>query len=446
VSDLPSGWEWTTIGELLTPLEDGRTVHQGWSPRCETHPAPDGSWGVLKTTAIQPGSFRPECNKALPPNLDPRPGIEVRRGDLLLTCAGPRARCGVACLVGSTRPLLMVSGKMYRFRVNETHVSARYLDAYLQSARAWSDIDAMKTGGSDSGLNLTQARFRRLAVPLAPRHEQERIVAAIEERISRLENAVSSLELGRNRLRLLEQIILDSAVAGETVPLGELLSEPLRNGMSAKAAPNGSVRVVTLTAVTRSEFTDEHTKLVDLGRRSVDDLWMRPGDVFIQRSNTPELVGSAALYSGPERWAIFPDLLIRVRVDHERIDPAYLETVLRSSALRRYFQGSAQGIAGSMPKISQPIVEAAPIPVPSLERQQSVLRRLQSERATLGRVSVDLSRFAGLSNALRRSVLSTAFSGQLVPQDPGDEPASALLERIRMEREAAPSCRRRTRS
>lgn len=446
MSDLPPGWEWTTIDELLAPMEDGRTLHQGWSPRCESHAAHEGAWGVLKTTAIQPGSFRPEHNKALPPSLDPRPGIEVRSGDHLLTCAGPRSRCGVACLIEATRPRLMISGKMYRFRVNERHVSARYLDAYLQSARARFDIDAMKTGGSDSGLNLTQARFRRLAVPLAPRNEQERIVAVLEEGRSRLEGAADSLELGRNRLRLLERVMLDSAVAGEVVPLGELLREPLRNGLSAKAVPAGPVRVVTLTAVTRSEFTDEHTKVIDPGLRSVDDLWMRSGDLFIQRSNTPELVGSAALYSGPEKWAIFPDLLIRVRVDLERTEPDYLEAVLRSTPLRRYFQSSAQGIAGSMPKISQPIVEAAPIPVPSLERQRSILQQLQTEREAVARAAAQLSRLQNLAAALRLSILAAAFSGQLVPQHPDDEPASVLLDRIRAERQAAPARSRRTRS
>jgi type I restriction enzyme S subunit len=87
---LPRGWVDVEIDELLAPLEDGRTLHQGWSPQCEKYPRQsEDEWGVLKTTAIQPGRFVPEHNKRLPDHLEPRPLIEVRCGDILITCAGP---------------------------------------------------------------------------------------------------------------------------------------------------------------------------------------------------------------------------------------------------------------------------------------------------------------------------------------------------------------------
>ena len=172
---LPLGWATPEIGKILQPLADGRTIHQGWSPRCEKGPSvSDEEWAVLKTTAIQAGEFLPQHNKRLPNTLEPKPHLEVKSGDLLLTCAGPRSRCGVACIVKNTQPKLMISGKMYRFRFDSDSVLPKYIEAYLQSHRAWTDIDEMKTGVSDSGLNLTQDRFRRLTIPLAPLPEQKR--------------------------------------------------------------------------------------------------------------------------------------------------------------------------------------------------------------------------------------------------------------------------------
>ena len=104
---LPSGWALAPIEDLFWPLEDGRTLHQGWSPLCEKTPAStDEDWGVLKTTAIQAGAFLPQHNKHLPKHLTPRPQTEVKAGDILITCAGPRVRCGVACMVRHTRPRL----------------------------------------------------------------------------------------------------------------------------------------------------------------------------------------------------------------------------------------------------------------------------------------------------------------------------------------------------
>jgi len=131
------GWVKVDLEDALAPLEDGRTIHQGWSPQCEKEPSEsDDAWGVLKTTAIQSGAFLAEHNKRLPDKLTPRPLLEVRRGDVLITCAGPRGRCGVACLVRETRPRLMLSGKMYRFRFDDRFLDPHYAAAYLLSDTA----------------------------------------------------------------------------------------------------------------------------------------------------------------------------------------------------------------------------------------------------------------------------------------------------------------------
>src|SRR5262249_38179224 len=109
-----------------------------------------------------------------------------------------------------------------------------------------------------------------------------------------------------------------------------LLREPLRNGHSAKRAHDGDVRTLTLSAVTDSDFSERNTKLTAADRDQVRDLWLEPGDIFVERSNTPELVGTAALFRGVRTFAIFPDLLIRVR-PAENVLPVYVEAVLRSS-------------------------------------------------------------------------------------------------------------------
>ncbi len=102
---LPKGWVEVPIRDLLSRLDDGRILHHGWSPQCEKEPSPsDDPWAVLTTTAIQDGNFLQEQNKRRPDSLKPREHLEVRDGDILLTCAGPRNLCGVPCLVRTTRP------------------------------------------------------------------------------------------------------------------------------------------------------------------------------------------------------------------------------------------------------------------------------------------------------------------------------------------------------
>lgn len=110
MNELPPSWSTVSIASVLEPNGNGKVFKQGWSPQCEKAPAAELEWGVLKTTAIQKGHFLPEENKSLPKALKPRPHLEVKAGDILMTCAGPRNRCGVACLVSTTRPKLMISG------------------------------------------------------------------------------------------------------------------------------------------------------------------------------------------------------------------------------------------------------------------------------------------------------------------------------------------------
>lgn len=216
---LPTGWATTTIDQIMEPLADGRLLHHGWSPQCETGPAvAHDEWGVLKTTAIQPGAFLPEHNKRLPRTLKPRPQLEVRPGDLLLTCAGPRARCGVPCLVRETRPRLILSGKMYRFRAHGQLADPKYLEAYLRSSVVQAEIDRMKTGISDSGLNLTHDRFKCLSVVLAPLPEQHRIVQAIESYFTRLDDAEATLQRVQRNLKRYRASVLKAAVEGRLVP------------------------------------------------------------------------------------------------------------------------------------------------------------------------------------------------------------------------------------
>jgi restriction endonuclease S subunit len=158
-----------------------KSLDQGWSPKCdiEASPSPD-IWGVVKTTAIQALMFREHENKRLPPNLKPRPELEIRSGDLLITRAGPRARAGVCCLVHSVRPRLMICDKVYRFRADVRHIVPEFLVLALNAPAVLEAIEAMKTGISDSGVNLTMEKFLALTVPVPGVAEQREIVKRVD--------------------------------------------------------------------------------------------------------------------------------------------------------------------------------------------------------------------------------------------------------------------------
>ena len=124
--------------------------------------------------------------------------------------------------------------------------------------------------------------------------------------------------------------------------------------------------------VTQRNFSMENTKVTCADPHRVRGMWLRSGDIFIERANTADYVGLAALYEGAHDFAIFPDLLIRVRVDNTKMLPKILIEWLLAETCRRYYKKNARSTAGNFPKIDQGTVEKTLIPVPSHEEQKEM--------------------------------------------------------------------------
>ena len=446
---LPKSWSWTPIVELLDENSNGKPFQQGWSPQCHSHPAPYNHWGVLKTTAIQDGDFWDHENKELPESTEPRPHLEVFKGDILMTCAGPRNRCGVVCFVKETRPKLLMSGKMYRFRPNNHLVDSRYLEGFIRSHQAQRAIDSMKTGISDSGLNLTHGRFSELKIPFAPFPEQKRIVAKIEELFSELDNGIAALKTAREQLKVYRQAVLKHAFEGK-------LTEKWREENAADAWC--------------TEKLGDLIAFLTSGSRGWAKYYSGSGDIFIRAQNLKydrlDLIDKAYVSlpektEGKRTQVQFGDLLITITganvtktgiVDRdigtayvsqhvalcrlsERVCPEFLYWFLVAEAAgRRQLSKFAYG-AGK-PGLNLDNIRSLEINLPSLEEQLIIVANIKEQLSIEENLSQSLEEQIQRSELIRQSILKKAFSGQLVTQDLSDEPASELLARIQAEREA----------
>lgn len=204
-------------GEANIPIENIiDSLDQGWSPRCHNEPSPNENvWGVIKTTAVQAGYFLDCENKMLPDNLEPRMQHELKVGDILITRAGPRVRVGVCCMVRQTRSKLLNCDKVYRIKVNPKIVIPAYLEILLNTPKYSKEIGKMKTGISDSGVNLTQKGFFKILLPVPTIKEQKQIVQEIESRLSVCDKVEETINQSLALAETLRQSILKKAFEGK---------------------------------------------------------------------------------------------------------------------------------------------------------------------------------------------------------------------------------------
>jgi type I restriction enzyme M protein len=166
------------------------------------------------------------------------------------------------------------------------------------------------------------------------------------------------------------------------VELAEVIEGKPKNGYSGKPVDRVTdTKVLTLTAttsgkldLTKFKYLDEEIPLDAVCR-------CRTGDIYLQRGNTAELVGTAALFDVDESNFIYPDRMIRVRADESKVTSHYLLIALQSQPVRDFLMRNAVGAAGSMPKINQAIVERVPIQLPPLAVQHAIVAEIDAEQA-----------------------------------------------------------------
>lgn len=220
-----------------------------------------------------------------------------------------------------------------------------------------------------------------------------------------------------------------------------LLAEPLTNGRSVKDKAGG-FPVLRLTALQGGRLNLAEFKEGDWTREDAEAWLVKEGDFFAARGNgSKHLVGIGSLALQVSAAVAYPDTMIRISVDNEIIDREYFAAVWNSRFVRRQIEAAARTTAGIY-KINQPHICDFVIPLPLREEQSAILSRIAPALSEVDHQETDIDTALAKTNALRQSILKKAFSGQLVPQDPTDEPAAALLARLR---EQAPPARTRLR-
>jgi type I restriction enzyme S subunit len=208
LGQIPQTWKQHRVRHAL------RQIEQGWSPQCESRPADDGEWGILKVGCVNGWRFNESENKALPPELTPDPALEIRKGDVLISRANTRELLGSVVAVGEVRPRLLLCDKLYRARPTQL-LDSKFLALLLKTPAVRFQLERDATGASNSMQNVGQDTIRNIRFALPPVDEQLKIVLEVERQTSDIERTRTALERTVDRLREYRAALITAAVTGQ---------------------------------------------------------------------------------------------------------------------------------------------------------------------------------------------------------------------------------------
>lgn len=330
----------------------------------------------------------------------------VRDGDLL-ACEG--GDIGRAAIWRGDGQYMAYQKALHRIRPSASLES--YYLRYLLEYYAHAGVLARYSTGSTIA-HLPQQRLRALPVALPTVTEQRRIVEIVEDHLSHLDAADSSLHAAVRRVSVLAAAALHSWMTGPSQRLGELTVKS-GYGTSTKCAVNGSGDpVARIPNIVKGHLDMTDAKFVVDPNVDVSALHLKEGDLLIVRTNgSRDLIGRCAVVSEDHTIA-FASYLIRYQVDRSRLHPDWARLALTAPMARAQIESAAASSAGQH-NLSVAKLNSIAIPCPSVHEQARALQRIRAFESEVHRLHAPLHQGLLRSKALRRAVLAAAFSGRL---------------------------------
>ena len=492
IKKLPQGWR-------RAPLRETADIVRGISfPKEARRLEPqEGSVACLRTANVQREVdwgdlwFVPEEYVKLESRY-------VRLFDVLISVSNSLELVGKVAQVTSL-PHKSTLGAFISLLRPSTEIDAKLYYYQLTSSDMQSEIRRYASTTTNIS-NISSSRLAEIPLSVPPLAEQRRIVAEIEKQFTRLDGSVAALKRVQTNLKRYRASVLKAACEGKLVPieaglarsegcdyesadclLARILAErrarweaqEKRRGKYVEPSPpdpsdlpelpegwawatvaqlaeiQGGIQkqpkrapadnpfpFLRVANVLRGSLDLQEVHKIELFSGELDKLRLFSGDLLIVEGNgSPSQIGRMAIWKGEIEDCVHQNHIIRARL-YSGLIPQYVESYWNSPIGASGVSKVASSTSG-LYTLSVSKVSDLPVPLPPLAEQHRIIaeveRRLSVVQQAEGAVEVNLTR----AERLRQSILKQAFSGKLIPQDPNDEPASALLERIRVEREAS---------
>lgn len=323
-----------------------------------------------------------------------------------------------------------------------TAIDPDFLLAALEASRDTILGKCRKAGTTVESLDTE--RLKALPIPLPPLPEQRRIVRKFDTLSTRSTTA-------RKHLTAIEKLVerCKRAVLGQFFP-DDLPTEPLGEScakIGSGATPRGGKNVYLPegTPFIRSQnvrfegfdwdglafISDEHSD-------ELRNVAVQTGDVLL--NITGASIGRVCLAPAEMDGARVNQHVSIIRTIPQKLDAGFVQYFLSSPAIQNWIWNENYGVTRQA--LTKGMIEQISIPDISLDQQREIVRRIEIAFTKIDRLAAEAAKALKLLGHLDQRILAKAFSGELVPQDPNDEPAEVLLARIKAERAAEPKAKR----
>jgi len=441
LSELPQNWIMTNFGSICG------NGQYGWTTRATER----GAIKFLRTTDITKGRIDwnsvPYCQDE-PPDLDK---YRIQINDILISRAGS---VGFSTLITHTPFPTIFASYLIRF-VPSKNIEPRYVAYFLKSSEYWQQISEASAGIAISNVNAK--KLSEISTPLAPGDEQKRIADKLDSLLARVDACRNRLERIPRILERFRQTVLTTAFLGQLTEDWRLnrveQSDSNSSNVSGQLAnfadvidPNPSHRYPSyvggmipllatkqMSGLTNWDISSAKLTTLDFyeARKLAHDFF--DDDIIFARKGR---LGLARNPPSNSRY-VFSHTVFIIRSKTDKILPSYLLWFLRQEWCVDWLLLEMNSNAG-VPTLGKSVMERLPVTVPDFTEQQEIVRCIENLYAYADRLEVRYQNALRQVERITSAFLSTAFRGDLVPQDPNDEPATVLLERIRAEQLAKP--------
>lgn len=426
MSNLPQGWVTAPIGELCS-LKNGRAFK----------PSDWQSSGVpivrIQNLNNASASYNYYQGKA-----DER--HRLKGGELLFAWSGtPGTSFGAHIWQGGEAVL---NQHIFRVDFDGAALDKRFFRFAINEKL--NDLIGVAQGGV--GLrHVTKGVFESTSILVPPRAEQTRIADQLDTLLARVNACNDHLDAIPGILKRFRLAVIRTAMTGGlSDSSAEVLSQEwttstiggvtvdLRYGTSKKcdygAEGVGVLRIPNITSAGGVSQSD--LKFAQFDEQETKKLALKSGDLLVIRSNgSLDLVGRCGLVSEKDEGLLFAGYLMRLRVNTDLVRPAFIMYWLMAADQRKRIELLAKSTSG-VNNLNAEELRSLPLRFPTLPEQDEILRKVEAYMACADRIEARYIAMYAQTQRLAPQVLAKAFRGELTEQDPGDEPANALLSRL----------------